>query len=357
MSSFYYHRQHYHEVEDEDDHIEDLVSDDEALQSFALDEEEAAESEYELENRISDYEEDNRIEEDHEEEEEEAAEESVGDHGSQQEENMDIFGDDDDFNLFFTFVRGEQHNRRRQPIHMQASQGSQSNRAFTCLSCKERYSPSRVGTCRECYDEASEAEEALKKEIEELHARIAFLKTWVPEAMDDCADVVLECIDGSKIRAHRAVLISRSTVFKAMLESKAEEGRTNNIKITDFTYGTLRLFVHYLYTAEIYSESLEECAVDLLALAEKYNVKQLKALCERHMISKLNFGNALSNFEYASLHGAKNLKQAALSTILENMQELIGKAEYNELVNRDAKLVVEIFESYLAKQMGKAPVQ
>ena len=42
-----------------------------------------------------------------------------------------------------------------------------------------------AGTCRECYDEASETKEALKKEIDELRAQIAFLKTWSPEAMDE----------------------------------------------------------------------------------------------------------------------------------------------------------------------------
>lgn len=136
-----------------------------------------------------------------------------------------------------------------------------------------------------------------------------------------------------------------------------EESRTNTIKITDFSYEILRLFIHYLYTAEIYPESLEDCAVDLLALAEKYNVKQLKSVCERYMISKLNSGNALSNFEYASLHGAKTLKQAALSTILENIHEFLGKTEYQDLVNRDAKLVVEIFESYLEREKLKNTTQ
>lgn len=221
-----------------------------------------------------------------------------------------------------------------------------------CVACKEVYCPRRgAGTCHECYEEASEAEAALKKEIEELNARIAFLRTWVPEAMTDpFSDLVLEASDGSKIRAHRAVLVSRSSVFKAMLESEMEESRSGTIKITDFSYEVLRLFVHYLYTAEIYPESLEECAFDLLALAEKYNVKHLKSVCERFMTSKVNSENALCSFEYACQHGAKNLKQAALNIIIENIEELPSKDEYRDLVDRDAKLVVEIFEAYLLKK-------
>ncbi|MCO5557442.1 hypothetical protein L7F22_011006 [Adiantum nelumboides] len=221
-----------------------------------------------------------------------------------------------------------------------------------CVSCKEVYCPLRGGgTCHECYEEASEAEAALKKEIEELNARITFLRTWAAEAMSDqFSDLILESSDGSKIRAHRAILVSRSSVFKAMLESEMEESRSGIIKITDFSYEVLRFFVHYLYTAEIYPESLEECAFDLLALAEKYNVKHLKAVCERFMTSKVNSDNALFSFEYACQHGARTLKEAALSTILDNIEELPHKIEYHELVDRDAKLVVEIYEAFLAKK-------
>lgn len=80
---------------------------------------------------------------------------------------------------------------------------------IVCIACKEVYCPRRgAGTCHECYEEASEAEAALKKEIEELNARITFLRTWAPEAMSDpFSDLILEASDGSKIRAHRAVLV------------------------------------------------------------------------------------------------------------------------------------------------------
>ncbi|KAI5081698.1 hypothetical protein GOP47_0001441 [Adiantum capillus-veneris] len=238
--------------------------------------------------------------------------------------------------------------RQQHQHHLQNHRGD----GIVCVSCKELYCPLRGGgTCYECYEEASEAEAALKKEIEELNARIVFLRTWAPEAMSEqFSDLVLESSDGSKIRAHRAILVSRSPVFKAMLESEMEESRSGIIKITDFSYEILRLFVHYLYTAEIYPESLEECAFDLLALAEKYNVKHLKAVCERFMTSKVNCDNALFSFEYACQHGAKTLKEAALSAILDNIEELPHKIEYHELVDRDAKLVVEIFEAYLAKK-------
>eukprot|EP00250_Pteridium_aquilinum_P002543 c12764_g1_i1 orf=652-1692(-) len=302
----------------------------------------------------------------HDEEEEEEDDEDDGEEEDEEQDhrrNIQGVGDEEDGYLQVeehTQFHHVHHRLQRQGVGaslrprggQQQRQQHQRGGGVLCFSCKEVYCPRRGGgTCHECYEEASETEAALQKEIEELNARITFLRTWAPEAMSDqFSDLVLESSDGSKIRAHRAVLVSRSSVFKAMLESEMEESRSGTIRITDFSYEVLRLFVHYLYTAEIYPESLEECAFELLALAEKYNVKHLKSVCERFMTSKVNSENALFSFEYACQHGAKTLKEAALGTIIENIDDLPSKEEYRELVNRDAKLVVEIFEAYLLKK-------
>nr|GMC78965.1 BTB/POZ domain-containing protein At4g08455 [Ipomoea batatas] len=41
-----------------------------------------------------------------------------------------------------------------------------------CVSCKEEYCSRDAGTCRECYEEASETVEELKSEIKDLKAKI-----------------------------------------------------------------------------------------------------------------------------------------------------------------------------------------
>eukprot|EP00252_Welwitschia_mirabilis_P016075 TRINITY_DN35562_c0_g1_i1.p1 TRINITY_DN35562_c0_g1~~TRINITY_DN35562_c0_g1_i1.p1 ORF type:complete len:246 (+),score=36.92 TRINITY_DN35562_c0_g1_i1:398-1135(+) len=226
---------------------------------------------------------------------------------------------------------------------------------MTCLSCKDRYTLEAAGTCRECYEEASETEEELKKEIDELKSKIAFLKAWAPEAMlDEYTDVILEVEDGSKIKTHRIVLMSKSPVFKAMLENKMEESRSGTIKITDFSYEVLRSFVHYLYTAEIFPDEL--MAGDLLVLAEKYQVKHLKTVCEKLMISRVQNDNCIMSFAFANRHNAKRLREAALSLILDNMHTLPMREDYHELVEKDPRLVIEIYEAYLFKWVNTVKV-
>ncbi|KAG6530181.1 hypothetical protein ZIOFF_012403 [Zingiber officinale] len=249
-----------------------------------------------------------------------------------------------------------------------------------CQSCREAYEERDAGTCKECYEEASETEEELKREIDDLKSKVAFLRLASP--LDDLAsttDLLLHAVlspSGSNsatcatpaIPAHRAILvsspllssfllymlhnISRSPVFKAMLENEMEESRSGIIKIHDVSYYVLRSFVHYLYTAEVLLD--EHMACELLILAEKYQVKHLKIFCEKFMTSKVNNDNAIGNYAFAHRHSAKQLLEAALSLIIENMATLTEREEYKELVEKDPRLVVEIYEAYLTRQVNTA---
>ncbi|KAJ0976847.1 hypothetical protein J5N97_012321 [Dioscorea zingiberensis] len=233
-----------------------------------------------------------------------------------------------------------------------------------CQSCREEYGEVDAGTCKECYEEASETEEELKREIEDLKSKVAFLRLSPPSLelnlspSASAPDFLLVASSHPPsstpaVPAHRAVLISRSPVFRAMLESDMEESRSGMIKISDVSYDVLRSFVNYLYTAEILLD--EQMACDLLVLAEKYQVKYLKAFCEKFMTSKVNNENAIINYAFAHRHNAKQLLEAAVSLIMDNMSTLVERSEYKELVEKDPRLVVEIYEAYLNKQVNTAP--
>ncbi|KAH7524572.1 BTB/POZ domain-containing protein At4g08455 [Ziziphus jujuba] len=237
-----------------------------------------------------------------------------------------------------------------------------------CISCQEDYGARDAGTCKECYEEANETEEELKREIEDLKAKVAFLKFWSPidphhhhssRSHPPCfSDIVLvaseDATGGSAVPvpAHKAVLVSRSPVFRAMLENEMEESLSGTIKIGDVSYDALRAFVNYLYTAEACLD--EHMACELLVLAEKYQVKHLKAYCEKFLVSKLNWDNSVMNYAFAHQHNAKHMLDAALSLITDNMDKLTKREEYMELVEKDPRLVVEIYEAYLSKQDNTA---
>ncbi|KAF9603093.1 hypothetical protein IFM89_033818 [Coptis chinensis] len=135
-----------------------------------------------------------------------------------------------------------------------------------------------------------------------------------------------------------------------MLENEMEESISGTIKISEVTYDALHSFVQYLYIAEVSLD--EQMACDLLALAEKYQVKHLKSHCENFLTSKLNAENAFMCFAFSSQHNAKNQHEKSLSLITENMDKLTKQEEYQELVDKDPRLVVGIYEAYLTKQVN-----
>ncbi|KAL7176321.1 hypothetical protein ACSBR2_029796 [Camellia fascicularis] len=259
------------------------------------------------------------------------------------------------------------HRRRPSSEFGSDSEADEAAGTMKCVSCRDEYEPRDAGTCRECYEEASETEEELKREIEDLKSKVSFLRFWTPfdhyhHRSTPCfSDIVLVASDDDSgkpasnpvpVSAHKAVLASRSPVFRAMLENEMEESLSGTIKISDVSYDALRAFVNYLYTADACLD--EQMACDLLVLAEKYQVKHLKTYCEKFMVSKLNWESALVNYAFAHQHNAKNLLDAALSLIMDNMDKLSKREEYMELVEKDPRIVVEIYEAYLSKQVNTA---
>ncbi|KAK6939943.1 BTB/POZ domain, partial [Dillenia turbinata] len=127
-----------------------------------------------------------------------------------------------------------------------------------------------------------------------------------------------------------------SPVFRAMFENQREEGLSGTIKICDVSHDALYAFVSNLYTAEASLD--DQMARELLVMTKNYQVKHLKAYCEKFIVSKLNRGNSLLSYAFANQHNAKHLLNAALSLIVDNMNKLTKLEEYKELKEKDPQL-------------------
>ncbi|GMN55295.1 hypothetical protein TIFTF001_024410 [Ficus carica] len=241
-------------------------------------------------------------------------------------------------------------------------------RLLRCKLCKEDYvALDDAGICEKCYKEANEAEEKHKSEIDYLKAKVSFLgfQSLIDSPLQGpCPyltcfsdfNLVTSSDDSSgpaiPIPAHKAVLVSRSPVFRAMLENEMEESLSGTIKINDASHEALFAFVNFLYTAEACLD--EDMACELLVLAEKYQVQHLKTFCENFLIPRLDWDNSITSYAFAQQHNAKRLIEAALSVITNNMNKLTEREEYLELKAKDPRLVVEIYEAYLSKQIKGA---
>ncbi len=79
------------------------------------------------------------------------------------------------------------------------------------------------------------------------------------------SDVELE-VDGRVLKAHKAVLMNGSTVFKAMFSHNTVEVAENRVVIKDFKFQTIQELLRYIYCEQV--ENLEAIALDLIAAAD-----------------------------------------------------------------------------------------
>ncbi|XP_033732472.1 BTB/POZ domain-containing protein 6-like [Pecten maximus] len=98
--------------------------------------------------------------------------------------------------------------------------------------------------------------------------------------------------DGSKVAAHKFILISRSSVFEAMFTrplSDQEEKDEKDIEITDVSKDTFNVFLRYLYTDNI--EINMDNVADILKVADKYMVEILIHKCHVYIEQHLDPDN------------------------------------------------------------------
>jgi len=131
-----------------------------------------------------------------------------------------------------------------------------------------------------------------------LKRQLQFLRLWDESLLSDRPEdeaVTITTKDGQILHAHRTVLVSKSSVFKAFLA----KGETKNLQ-TDMQVEILKSFLHFLYTAEVSEEDLEKYSGHLMATAHKCEVDALKSACEEYIKKSITQDTAISFLQLAA---------------------------------------------------------
>lgn len=129
-------------------------------------------------------------------------------------------------------------------------------------------------------------------------------------------------IGSEELMAHRIVLSARSKVFHAMLQYDTQERREGVIKIEDCSVESFKAFLNYCYTGEM-DINVKNKAIDLLILADKYDVQCLKMKCEEYLCGVIEKSNAISYLIAAYLSNSNLLKATALVKIKPYVKEVL----------------------------------
>lgn len=123
-------------------------------------------------------------------------------------------------------------------------------------------------------------------------------------------DVVIN-VAGKTLRAHRDILIARSSVFAAMFTSGMLESQTNIVTITDIHYETIHAVLKYIYYGMIEHAVVD--VADLFMAASRYDLTILKKECERLLSDAIDNDNVTSISALADYFNSELLKNAVIT--------------------------------------------
>uniref|UniRef100_A0A0N8E6F6 Ring canal kelch protein n=1 Tax=Daphnia magna TaxID=35525 RepID=A0A0N8E6F6_9CRUS len=124
-------------------------------------------------------------------------------------------------------------------------------------------------------------------------------------------------VGGRIFPAHKNIIAARSKVFAAMFNHETAENLSNQVDIQDIDPDVFQEVLRYLYTGRMSREKLDEMAVGVLAVADKYLLDELKAECENHLMKRMSADNCAELLAFAAQpHPAIHLKKYAVDFLL-----------------------------------------
>ncbi|KAJ8040271.1 Kelch-like ECH-associated protein 1 [Holothuria leucospilota] len=144
----------------------------------------------------------------------------------------------------------------------------------------------------------------------------------------ELCDITL-VVDTVKFYAHRAVLVSCSPYFKAMLTKGFKECKKDKIELKDVHPCIFSAIIEFMYTSKI---SISESNVmQLLPKAMMYQVSDIVEACCEFLERQLDPQNCLGYSIYAKEHGLVRLHQKACHFIFTNFCAVSHSEEFLNL--------------------------
>ena len=171
-----------------------------------------------------------------------------------------------------------------------------------------------------------------------LHTMNSFRKTRT------FCDVVL-LVEDRRLAAHTVVLAASSPYFETGFTSDLtpeQERHELEVKLTEFDPSLDRIeeLLNFVYTGEI--EMTDTNVGEMLALADFYDIANLKELCAQFLLKRLKPANCLSTQMLADRYHHEPLFEAATDFISSNLNSIWQEEEFKSL---DIAEVKKLFSS------------
>ncbi|KAI4321734.1 hypothetical protein MLD38_035082 [Melastoma candidum] len=164
-------------------------------------------------------------------------------------------------------------------------------------------------------------------------------------------DIVVNASDGS-IGAHRAVLASRSAVFRSMFSYDLKEKELSAIDISDMSIEACEVFLKYIYGNIQHGDFLTH-RLSLLRAADKYDIPELKEACHESLLEDIDTTNVLGRLQYAWLFSLDKLQSRCMLYLVKFGKIFDIRDDFTSFMkSADRELVAEVFNEVLSVWRG-----
>ncbi|XP_060874118.1 ring canal kelch homolog isoform X2 [Metopolophium dirhodum] len=145
-------------------------------------------------------------------------------------------------------------------------------------------------------------------------------------------DIKLKTDDGVIVCAHKVVLISASSYFRAMFTSFAE-GDKYVVNIRDIDSNILQLLIDFIYTGKIMVT--EQNVMVLLPAAIFFQLDYVKGVCVEFLQKQLNTSNCLDIKEFAEFYNCMELLSSSTEYIKKHFLKIVEADEFLSLSSEE----------------------
>ncbi|KAG9286964.1 hypothetical protein G9A89_001202 [Geosiphon pyriformis] len=171
----------------------------------------------------------------------------------------------------------------------------------------------------------------VEEPVELIESEFPSFKQHLDDGRFSDIEFTFDC--GSRIKAHRIILATRSSYFEKLLGDKWREGQMKTIPIKHMEYTTFRSILYYLYTGKL-DEGLEfDVLKDVYSKADMLNLEKLEEIVADRIADMVDLDNWDEILMLAWEVGDTHLKEAALNYAVskwteirdgENMKRVMG---------------------------------
>ncbi|VAI37956.1 BTB/POZ and MATH domain-containing protein 3-like [Triticum dicoccoides] len=171
----------------------------------------------------------------------------------------------------------------------------------------------------------------------------------------DAADLTFQ-VGGEIFHAHRCILATRSSVFKAELLGGMEESSGSLIEIRDMEPDVFEALLHFIYTEKVSPVIDVVMASHLLVAADRYNIGSLKQICEDKLCCHIDSNMVATSLAIAEQHGFHGLKEACLRFLASpsNLEAMMASNGYEHLKSSCPSVLKELIARILPAKWNVA---